>query len=267
MAGKNQSLGDAVSGYLSGLAPEVKKSAQAELNRFTRSFGKDRPIRELTGTDIESFAERLSVSDADYPKKLDLIKTFLVYAKDKELTKSNLSIHLKPRKGKAIARKGKAKKGAPEPISMTRQGHAKLKEELAGLKEERHKVIAEVRKAAADKDFRENAPLHAAREKRGHIEGKIMEIEGTLKAAVVVETEDSSVLRVNLGDKVYVCEANSEEVVCYTLVGPKEADVIKGKISSASPMGQAILGREQGETVIIEAPMGKLTYSIKQIQR
>ena len=269
---KSLSLGEAVSNYLSDVSSGTKNASQAEVSRFARWYGKERSISGLTPAEVERFAERLSISDADYLRKLELVKAFLAYVKKKEWTKTNLSIHLKSKRGKAktsgSAKKGSGKKrGATEAISMTRQGHVELNEELNGLKDERHKVIAEVRKAAADKDFRENVPFHAAREKRGHIEGRIMEIEGILKAAIVVETKKSSSLTVNIGDTVFVCELNSEEEMCYTLVGPKEADVIRGKISSASPMGQAILGREQGETVEILAPVGKLSYQIKRIQR
>src|SRR3990172_2749876 len=164
--GPNSSLSEAVGSYLSDLSPEAKKASQAEVSSFARWFGKERPIGGLAPAEIESFAERLSVSDADYLRKMALIKAFLVYAKKKNWTSTNLSVHLKPKKGKiktsASVKKRAGKNGTPEAISMTRQGHAELKEELAWLKDERHKVITEVRKAAADKDFRENAPLHAA---------------------------------------------------------------------------------------------------------
>ena len=70
---------------------------------------------------------------------------------------------------------------------LTSQGYEEIKNKLAALKEERPKIAEELRRAAADKDFRENAPLEAAREKQGHIEGQIRELENTVKRAKVVE--------------------------------------------------------------------------------
>ncbi|MEK7354408.1 MAG: GreA/GreB family elongation factor, partial [Chloroflexota bacterium] len=146
------------------------------------------------------------------------------------------------------------------------EGHAKLKAELTSLHSERHVVIAEIHKAAADKDFRENTPFHAAREKKGHIDGKIMELEGIMKSAVIIDEGRVSSLMAGIGDSITICEVGSAEELCYTLVSPREVDVRKGKISNASPMGQAIIGREQGETVEIEAPVGRLYYRIIRIE-
>ncbi len=262
-------LGEAASDYIAGLKPEDGKASQPEVSKFVRWFGKERPLSRLVPAEIESYAEQLSTSDKDYIKKFDMIKAFLVYARKKGWTETNMSVHLKI---KVKAARGKTKKGslsrkeAPEAVSLTREGHAKLKAELTSLHSERHVVIAEIRKAAADKDFRENTPFHAAREKKGHIDGKIMELEGLMKSAVIIDGTQTSSFMVNIGDRVVICEVGSEEELCYTLVSPREVDVKRGKISNASPMGQAILGREQGETVEIEAPVGRLYYQIVRIE-
>src|SRR3989304_4985829 len=261
-------LGEAASDFISGLKPEEKKPSQQEVSKFARWFGRGRPLGELIPAEVESYAEQLSLSDPDYRKKFELIKAFLAYAKKKGWTRTNMSVHLKVKvkqvKGKT--KKYSSRKEAPEAVSLTREGHAKLKAELTSLHSERHVVIAEIRKAAADKDFRENTPFHAAREKKGHIDGKIMELEGLMKSAVIIDGTQASSFMVGIGDKVVICEVGSEEEICYTLVSPREVDVKKGKISNASPMGQAIIGREQGETVVIEAPVGKLHYRIIRIE-
>ena len=88
-----------------------------------------------------------------------------------------------------------------------------------------------------------------------------------MKSAVIIDGAKSSGLTVGIGDMVVVCEIGSTEEICYTLVSPREVDVKKGKISNASPVGQAIIGREQGETVEIQAPIGTLYYKIVRIQR
>jgi transcription elongation factor GreA len=141
-----------------------------------------------------------------------------------------------------------------------------MEAELTALQDERPKAIAEMRKAAADKDFKENAPLDAAKERRGWIEGRIMDLEAILKTAVVVDGQQRASLRVGIGDNVVLCEVNSVGELCYMLVSPREADAVRGKISSASPMGRALIGKEQGEMVEIEAPVGKLHYQIQRIE-
>ena len=93
-----------------------------------------------------------------------------------------------------------------------------------------------------------------------------MDLEAILKTAVVVDGQQGASLRVGIGDNVVLCEVNSVEELCYMLVSPREADAVRGKISSASPMGRALIGKEQGEMVEIEAPVGKLHYQIQRIE-
>lgn len=264
--GQNPTLGEAAGFYLAYLSPEKKGASQQEVSKFVRWFGREKPFGGLTGADVEDYADGLSLSDAEYLGKLELIRAFLAYAKKQGWSKTNLATHLKSKKGKTKTAPV-VRKEAAEVISLTVEGKAKLEAELAGLRDERLHVIEEMRKAAADKDFRENAPLHAARERRGHIEGRITELEAVLKAAVLIDEKQNSGIKVNIGDRVILCEANSEEELCYTLVSPREVNVAQGKISNASPLGQAILGKEQGETVEIQAPVGKLYYRIKRIER
>ena len=93
-----------------------------------------------------------------------------------------------------------------------------------------------------------------------------MELEGILKAAVIIDEKQTDSVKVGIGDTVVLFEPDSDEELSYTLVSPREVDPRRGKISSASPMGRAILGRGEGETVEIEAPLGKLRYRIKRIE-
>lgn len=264
--GQNTTLGEAAGSYLSDLSSDDKGLSQQEVSKFVRWFGRERTLDGLAPAEVESYAERLSLSDADYLVKLELIRHFLAYAKKKGWSKTNLGVHLKSRKGKTRS-STQARREAQEPIPLTREGYSELEAELAALRDERLKVIDEMRKAAADKDFRENAPLHAARERRGHVEGRIMELEAALKAAVIMDETQKAGLKVNIGDSIVLCEENSEKEVRYTLVSPREVDVAKSKISNASPMGRAILGREAGETVEIQAPVGRLHYRIIRIER
>ncbi|MEE8419591.1 MAG: GreA/GreB family elongation factor, partial [Dehalococcoidales bacterium] len=143
---------------------------------------------------------------------------------------------------------------------------SELETEIDTLKNERHDAIDEMRKAAADKDFKENAPLHAARERRSYLEGQIMKLESTLKAAVVINEKKGSNSRIVIGDSVILLDSGSGEELRYTLVSPREVDAARGKISSVSPIGQAILGKTQGDMVEISAPVGRLRFRVKKIE-
>jgi len=260
----NLSLGEAAAHLLVSLSPEAREVSQQVVYKFARWCGWERPFAELTASEIANYAERLSLSDTDYKKKLELIRVFLIYAKKQEWSKSNLALHLKTKKGKSSLRasSGRVPK---DTVNLTQQGYAKLEAELVALKEKRPQIIDEIRKAAADKDFRENAPLEAAREQRGHLEGRIIELEETLKLATVIEEKQEETSKVSVGDSVILQDLVSGEELHYILVSPKEVDPNQGKISSASPIGKAVIGRGQGEVVDVVAPVGKLRYQIKQI--
>ena len=251
--------------FMAELPPEERGSSQQEIYKFIRWFGWERPLAGLTAAEVANYAEQLLLSDADYLRKLALIRAFLVYARKKGWSKTNLAVHLKARKGKARPR-SLSRRGSPETVFLTKQGYADLEAELVTLQNKRLEVIDEIRRAAADKDFRENVPLQAAREQYGQLEGRIMELEETLKSAVVIDEKPADTLRVNIGDSVILCDVDSGEELCYMLVSPKEVDPARGKISSVSPIGQAIIGKGQGEIVEVAAPAGKLRYRIQQVK-
>ena len=163
---QNPSLGDAAGHFLAKLSPAQREASQQEVYKFVRWYGWERSFAGLTAPEVANYAERLSLSDTDYSKKLELIRGFLAYAKKEGWSQTNLSTHLKTRKGKSEAQPA-TRRGLPETIPLTRQGYAELEAELSALKDKRPQLIEEIRRAAADKDFRENAPLAAAREKRG----------------------------------------------------------------------------------------------------
>lgn len=261
---QNPSLGEAASLFLASLPAEEKGTSQQELYKFVRWYGWERPLAGLTAPEVASYAERLSLSDTDYIKKLELVRAFLAYAKKKGWSKGNLATHLKARK--KVPARSSPKVGALSSTLITQQGYTELKDELADLKSKRSQAIDEMRRAAADKDFRENAPLEAAKEQRQHLEGRIIELEEALKSAIVTEKKQKVTTKVSIGDSVILHDMASGEELRYTLVSPREVDPTRGKVSSVSPIGKAIIGHSQGEIVEITAPAGKLRYQIKQIE-
>ncbi len=265
-ASHNLYLGEAASRFLASLSPEEKEISQLAVYKFVRWYGWERPLAGLTAHEVANYAERLSLSDTDYIKKLGLIRAFLVYAKKEGWSKTSLAIHLKTKKGK-LKLQSSARQDLPETTSLTQQGYAELEAELTVLKSNHHQAIDEMRSAAADKDFRENAPLEAARERHGQLTGRIKEIEETLKSASIVNRQQKVTLKVSFGDSIVLGDLASGEELRYMIVSPRETNPTKGKISSASPIGKAIIGRKQGEVVEVTTPAGKLSYQIKQIER
>jgi transcription elongation factor GreA len=263
---QNLSLGEAASRFLTSLASEKRGRSQQEIYKFVRWFGGERPLAGITPPAVANYASRLSSSDTSYIKKSELIRAFLLYASKQGWCKGNLAAHFKTRPGKSKL-PASTGQGLPSTISLTQQGYAELEAELVVLKSKRSQAIEEMRRAAADKDFRDNAPLDAAKEERGHLEGRIRELEEALKSATIIDERQKATLKVNIGDTVILRDEASGEELHYMIVNPREVNPTKGRISSASPIGKAVLGRVQSEIIEVAAPAGKLHYQIKKIER
>jgi len=153
-------------------------------------------------------------------------------------------------------------------IPLTRRGSEKLKEELQRLKTvERHAVIQAISDARAQGDLSENAEYEAAKDKQGFIEGRILEIEGKLAAAQVI---DPSTLdaegRVVFGSTVELKDEASGTRVTYQIVGDDEADLKLGLISISSPIARALIGRSAGDVAEVKAPGGLKSYEIIEVR-
>jgi transcription elongation factor GreA len=257
-------LGELAVSFLAGLSAEAGDRAQQEVFNFAHWYGWNRLVSELSAPNVASYAEQTTSSGAETARKLQPVRAFLNYAWKRRLTKANLGVHLRPKKGpsKSSLASGLA---SQTPVVLTAEGRAKLEAELASLARERAEVIEEVQKAAADKDFRENAPLQAAREHQGHLEGRIQELQSALKSARLVE-QGQSISSIRLGSAVVIQDLGSGKEFNYVLVHPREADPLKGKISVASPIGKALLGRREGEAAEINAPAGTFRYRIQRVQ-
>jgi len=258
-------LNEAASRFLGGLSAGDAAVGQQAVNQFVRWFGRERRMGSLAASEIANYAQRISSSDTDCQKKLDIIKSFLAGAKKEGWTAKNLSVHLKTKKARAKTAGISGKK--KETIAMTREGYEAMKSELASLKKQRPQVVEQIRRAAEDKDFRENAPLDAAKERLSHLEGRIIELGETLKSAQIVDERKTVLHTICTGDCVVLVELSSDEELRYTIVSPREVNPAKGKISNASPIGRAVIGRESGATIKVETPAGELRYRIARVER
>ncbi len=263
------SLDEAVTMYLATLPPEQKQESQQEVTKFVRWYGGNRLMSELTVREVGEYGESVSksirASVTDPAEKIQPVRNFLTFAKKKKLTEINLAPNLRVSKTKNGPAVKRGRKEAAQ-IHLTSEGHAAMTSELETLKDERPRVVEQIRLAAADKDFRENSPLDAAREHQGQLEARIRELEATIKGSTIMEEKTSITLRVGIGCTVGICDLSSGEQLHYTLVSPSESNPTKGKLSIASPTGKALLDREVGAVVEVTAPVGTFKYRIDDIK-
>jgi transcription elongation factor GreA len=153
-------------------------------------------------------------------------------------------------------------------IPLTRRGAEKLKEELHRLKTvERHAVIQAIAEARAQGDLSENAEYDAAKDKQGFIEGRILELEGKLAAAQVIDPAQLDAGgRVVFGATVDLEDEDSGTKVTYQIVGDDEADLKLGLISISSPIARALIGKESGDVAEVQAPGGTKHWEIVDVR-
>ena len=242
--------------YLASLYADKRSLDEPAVHKFVRWIGRQKGTQEITTRDVDAFS-RTALSGEGAA-----LRRFLSYTYKRGLTVRGLASRVKSAKEPKSPARGD-KDAAP--VHVTAEGLALLQQELDGLLEERVDVTEQIRKAAADKDFRENAPLHAAREQKSHIEGRILEIQGVLSAASVVEL-DAERNHVGLGDTVILTDLSHGRSVTYQLVHSREASAKNGKLSAASPIGRAVMGKSDGEEFDFSAPGGTFTYRVERPQ-
>jgi len=150
---------------------------------------------------------------------------------------------------------------------MTVKGEKSLREELDDLKTvQRPAVIASIAEAREHGDLKENAEYHAAREQQGFIEGRIQELEGKLGSAQVIDvTQIPHTGKVIFGTTVEIINLDTDGTVRYQIVGDDEADIRSGMISVSSPIARALIGKEEGDVVVVQTPGGGVEYEIDQV--
>jgi transcription elongation factor GreA len=155
---------------------------------------------------------------------------------------------------------------ASEKVPMLAEGHRQLSDELRRLKiEERPAIIEAIEEARAHGDLSENAEYHAAKERQGHVEATIADLEDRLSRAMVIDPTTLSGDKVVFGATVTLIDEDSKKVK-YQLVGQTEADARVGRISYNSPLGRALIGRQKGEEVEVSTPSGDRYYEIAKVE-
>jgi len=149
-------------------------------------------------------------------------------------------------------------------IPITKRGAEKLKDELHRLKTvDRPGVIQAIAEARAQGDLSENAEYEAAKDRQGFIEGRIQEVEGKLSVAQVIDPASVDAGgRVVFGATVELEDEDSGDQVKYQIVGEDEADLKLGLINISSPIARALIGKEEGDVAVVQAPGGERRYEI-----
>ena len=151
---------------------------------------------------------------------------------------------------------------------MTLEGEKALRDELQHLKSvERPTVIAAIAEAREHGDLKENAEYHAAREQQGFIEGRIQDIEGKLSNCQVIDiTTIPHSGKVLFGTAVSIINLDTDQEVEYKIVGEDEADIKNNRISISSPIARALIGKEEGDVVVVQIPSGSVEYEIDEVK-
>ncbi len=152
-----------------------------------------------------------------------------------------------------------------ESIPITVEGFRQLERELERLKKERPAVILAIKEAREEGDLRENAGYDAARERQGMLEARINFIESRMPRFNVIDLATLGGDQVTFGATVEIEDVDTGDLKKYTLLGPDEAEPGKGTISILSPVGQALLGKYEGDEIVVDAPRGKINYEIVSI--
>lgn len=153
-----------------------------------------------------------------------------------------------------------------ERVPITRTGYETLKKELENLKTvERPQNIKAIEEARAHGDLSENAEFDAAKDRQAFIEGRIIELGYKLGNADIIDPDSLPKDRAVFGCTVVLENVDTGEEVRYQLVGPDESSIEQGRISVSSPLGRAIVGKEPGEELVLQAPGGKRCYELVEI--
>ena len=240
---------------------------QQELLRFQARIGKDKMIATLHAIEVGDYARWTTENVENPASRLDPVKKFLTYANRKGWTQISLARYATaPRRSRRRFQNNDQATGGSTPTArLSQERHDELQEELQRLRAEVPQIRETIRVARSDGDIRENAPLDAAREQQQLVERRIRQLENDLARVEIVDAANADTEKVSIGSRVTLHDMGTQQQRAFTLVDVREADVSAGKISTVSPIGQALMGRSVGEELTVSTPRGAVQYRIEGI--
>jgi transcription elongation factor GreA len=247
--------------------PPAKHLESQEALRFARWFGEERAIADIRPADIENYVETFGASSPNAGSRADALKGFLAFNHKQGLMPERLVSHVRVRRPQSRSKAAAKGMAATPEVRLTPSGHEALLAELESLKDQRPRITEDLQAAMADKDFRENAPLDAAREAQGQLEARIRDLEGMLRHAIIEENEVTRAGdAAHVGSNVVLLNVATGSRLTYQIVNAAEARAGTGRLSIESPVGQAVVGHREGDEVEVSAPSGKIRFRIEGIQ-
>ena len=267
MLSENKTMGEMINAYYeSTTTPKSMKSKSSkkgmtnkEVIRFGKWYGFEHNIVDITPIMVEEYSNQILANN---------LSTNITSVQ--ELRKFIRFLHPKLATGLRLKRKQKFNKSAGglslinNFSNLTKAGYKAKSQELEELKKGRLEIAEQIKIAAADKDVRENSALEAARESLGKLEAQIKELETVLSKSQIV-SEKPVKNRISIGSQVLLQETTTKKSSTFTIVAPIEASPLEMRISSQSPVGNALLQRKSGDIVDVETPGGMVTYKIKKV--
>jgi transcription elongation factor GreA len=257
---------EALTHFVNSLEPEKVETERPVVEQFVNWVGTDKLMSAIDGDEIGRYLAEVRADEAHDPSHLEPLRAFLAYSSRLAFTDDNLVpyLQLPGEQGGARALDAAEELGG-KAFHVTLEGLQALERQLEELKSERPLIAEKLRAAMADKDFRENAPLDAARDEQAHLEAKIRETEDRLRNAVIIDAEAKGG-RANVGSVVKLLNIEHDREQEFTLVSPAEVDPSNGKISMESPIGVALRNKGQGDEVVVEAPSGQIRFKVLEVR-
>ena len=255
-------IADLVSNYIQSLKTG-KKEAQNDLAKFVRWIGANRTLDEMRPNELEDYSSKEGASEPD-SSRLKTLRQFLNYARKNGIIDVNMAIHVKIRRPNKKIRNSSLGFEISRP-QLTQDGYTALEVRFNHLQGELILAAQEVKKAAADKDVRENAPLEAAREHLGKLDAERRELQDTLSTAQIINS-DIIGGSAHQGGRVRLTDLTNGYTDSWLLVDAREASLTDGKLSISSPVGKAVLGYYAGQEFTVETPGGKIQYKLLEVE-
>ncbi|MEN8614384.1 GreA/GreB family elongation factor [Dehalogenimonas sp. THU2] len=263
---KPLTLTEAAVAYLASLSAAKRQVMTPAVMNFVRWYGGNHTLNNLSAPKLADYAAAQPAGE-EAAAKLKAVKEMLSYSVKNGWIEASLGAHVKLKKSPLRSVSAARKPAKVEQLVLTTAKKAEMDNELAALKEKRFHVVEDIKRAAADKDLKENAPYHAAREEKAKLDGKVEELALLLKHAIVNDDETrAGGTKAELGRKITIKDVATGSTSTYTLVIPREVSPKSGRISPVSPIGKAVSGRAVGDTVDVIAPSCVVRYIIESIE-